>query len=145
MSLKVTVADLVSPSYFVTTAAVELGFFKAAGVDAELVTPPDNTAEALRDGEIDLLGNSAYSALESFPDWQGGKLLCALAQHAYWFLAVRADLNVKQGDIQALKGLRISATRGPRLALEQMLIAAGLDPARDVQIVDPPPREPGGN
>jgi len=26
--------------------------------------------------------------------WNGAKLLCALAQYSYWFLAVRADLHV---------------------------------------------------
>ncbi len=146
MGFKLTVADVVSPSYFVATAAVELGFFKQEGVDAEFVLPPDNTAQALRDGSLDFLGNSAYSGLQAFPDWRGGKLLCALSQYGYWFLAVRSDLPARRGDLSALKGLRISATVGPRLALARLLADAGLDAERDrVRIVDPPPRQPGGN
>lgn len=144
--MRLTVADVVSPSYFVATAAVELGFFKAEGVDAEFVLPPANAAQALREGELDFLGNSAYSGLQAFPGWKGGKLLCALSQYGYWFLAVRSDLVAQRGDIEVLKGLRISATAGPRLALAQLLVDAGIDQDRDdVRIVDPPPREPGGN
>ena len=39
--MRVTVSDVVSPSYFPLTAAVELGFFKAEGLDAEFIFPPD--------------------------------------------------------------------------------------------------------
>jgi hypothetical protein len=35
--VRLTVSDVVSPSYFVATAAVELRFFEAEGVDAEFV------------------------------------------------------------------------------------------------------------
>ncbi len=34
---RIWVADLDSPSYFVATAAVELGFFKREGIDIEFV------------------------------------------------------------------------------------------------------------
>ncbi len=34
--LRLMVADVDSPSYFVATAAVELGFFKEEGIDIEL-------------------------------------------------------------------------------------------------------------
>jgi len=43
--VRVTVADVVSPSYFVATAAVELGFFKQEGLDAEFVFPPADRPE----------------------------------------------------------------------------------------------------
>lgn len=141
-ALRLTVADVVSPSYFVATAAVELGFFRAEGLDAAFVPPPANPARALRDGEIDFLGTSAYSGLSAFPDWRGLKLLCALAHHAYWFLAVRADLGARRGDVNALRGLRISATAGPSVALRRLLVDAGLDPERDVAVVGPPPHDP---
>src|SRR5262245_7201728 len=38
-AMRVTVSDVVSPSYFPLTAAVELGFFKAEGIDAEFIFP----------------------------------------------------------------------------------------------------------
>lgn len=146
MGLRLTVADVVSPSYFVATAAVELGFFKAEGVDTEFVSAPGNPAQALREGDLDFLGSSAYGGLQAFPGWRGGKLLCALSQYGYWFLAVRSDLAAERGDVKALKGLRISATAGPALALKQLLADAGIDMERDnVQIVQPPGHEPGGN
>ena len=53
--MRVTVTDLVSPSYFVATAAVELGFFRAEGIDAELVVPRGDAIEDLRTGAIDFL------------------------------------------------------------------------------------------
>jgi NitT/TauT family transport system substrate-binding protein len=143
--LRLTVADLVSPSYFVATAAVELGFFEREGIDAVFVTPPRDPAGALRDGDLDFLGTSAYSGLRVFPDWRGGKLLCALSHYSYWFLAVRADLDAVQGDLSALRGLRISATAGPSTALKRLLIDAGLELDRDVWVVGAPPHDPSAS
>jgi ABC-type nitrate/sulfonate/bicarbonate transport system substrate-binding protein len=135
------VADLDSPSYFVATAAVELGFFKREGIDIEFVYNTREGPAMLREGKIDFIGGPAFIGLRAFPDWTGAKLLCALAQYAYWFLAVRQDLDIKRGDLQALKGLRISAAiADPSKLLEYMLRQAGLDLARDkIQIVPPPP------
>jgi ABC-type nitrate/sulfonate/bicarbonate transport system substrate-binding protein len=145
--VRVTVADVVSPSYFVATAAVELGFFKAEGLDAEFVFPPADRPAALRDGRLDFQGTSAYSGPVAFPEWQSGKLLCALSQYSYWFLAVRKDLNARKGDLNAVKGLRISATRQPSLLLKRMLVDGGIDFERDnVRIVPPPEdHDPVGN
>src|SRR5262249_33864910 len=120
--MRLTVSDVVSPSYFVATAAVELGFFKAEGIDAEFVFPPEDPHQALRDGRLDLMVGSAYNGVLAFPEWRGGKLLCALSQYAYWFLAVRADLGAVRGDVNAVKGLRISASANPGLLLKRVLI-----------------------
>lgn len=87
--MRLTVSDVVSPSYFVATAAVELGFFKEEGLDVELVSPSAEPSQDLKDGSIDFLGCSPYVGLERFPGWQEGKILCALSHHTYWFLAVR--------------------------------------------------------
>jgi ABC-type nitrate/sulfonate/bicarbonate transport system substrate-binding protein len=38
--MRLAVSDVVSPSYFVATAAVELGFFQAEGLDVEFVATP---------------------------------------------------------------------------------------------------------
>src|SRR5205814_4025439 len=74
---------------------------------------------------------ASHAALYAFKDWQGAKLLCALAQRMYWFLVVRKDLNVRRGDLQVLKGLRIGAAPGPVDGLKQMLKRAGVS---DVEI-----------
>src|SRR5580658_7101911 len=125
---RLTVADLDSPSYFVATAAVELGFFKEEGIDiaVERAYGALDGPERLRNGEVHFLGGPAYAATRAFPEWKGVKLLCALAQYSYWFLAVRADLDVRRGDLDALKGLRISASTafhevGLRLAIGEKL------------------------
>jgi ABC-type nitrate/sulfonate/bicarbonate transport system substrate-binding protein len=135
------VADLDSPSYFVATAAVELGFFKREGIDIEFVYNTREGPTLMREGKLDFMGGPSFVALRAFPEWKGVKVLCALAQYCYWFLAVRRDLDVKRGDLQALKGLRISAAvTDPGKLLRHMLDEAGLDLERDkIQIVPPPP------
>lgn len=141
--LTATVSDLISPSYFVLPAAVELGFCRDEGVDIEFVVPRLDGLDALREGEVDLLGGSAYRALIAFPNWQGGKLICALSQYSYWFLVVRADLEAKKGDLQAVKGLRLSASEGPHVMLERLLMAGGIDFERDNVSVIPIPARAG--
>lgn len=144
--MRLTVSDVVSPSYFVATAAVELGYFAEEGVPVEFVPTPPDASTALREGEIDFIGGSAYTALRAFPEWRGGKLLCTMSQYTYWFLAIRVDIPTEKGDVQALKGLRISASRrGPGLALRKLLEDAGLDLDLDgISIVDTP-HDPSGN
>jgi ABC-type nitrate/sulfonate/bicarbonate transport system substrate-binding protein len=134
--LRLAIPDLVSPSYFPAIAAVELGLFKAEGLDArlELIYPVTKSYEELRDGRLDFVGGAAHAALYAFKDWRGGKLLCALAQHMYWFLVVRADLAAKRGDPSVVRGLRIGAAPGPVDGLRQMLREAGIDPEREVKI-----------
>lgn len=137
---RLLVADLDSPSYFVATAAAELGFFKQEGIDIELLDGAKNGPERMRDGSLHFFGGPAYAATRAFPAWRGVKLLCALAQYSYWFMAVRADLDVRRGDINVVKGLRISSsTAWPGLGLRHMLAEAGIDLVRDnVQIVPSP-------
>jgi len=143
---RLAVADLDSPSYFVATAAAELGFFKQEGVDVELehAFGAKDGPERLRDGTLHFFAGPAYAATRAFPGWKGAKLLCALSQYAYWCLAVRADLAVERGDLGGLKGLRISSsTAFPVIALRHMLAEAGFDLAReDVRIVASPSKDP---
>lgn len=136
MMLRVAIPDLVSPSYFPAIAAVELGCFAQEGFDAtvELIYPVTRTYEELREGRLDFVGGAAHAALYAFKDWQGGKLLCALAQHMYWFLVIRNDLNPERGNLSVVKGRRIGAAPGPVDGLKGMLAAAGIDPQRDVRI-----------
>ena len=139
---RLVVADLDSPSYFVATAAVELGFFREEGIDAEVERAYGalNGPERLRNGEVHFLGGPAYMATRAFPGWKGVKLLCALAQYSYWFLAVRADLDIKRGDLDALKGLRISSsTAFPEAGLRHLLKQSGIDLERDKVSIVPMP------
>ncbi len=129
--MKVAIPDLVSPSYFPLIAAVELGFLDAK---LELLYPVTKTYEELREGRLDFVGGASHAALYAFKDWKGGRLLCALAQHMYWFLVVRSDLKAKKGDLRVVKNLRIGAAPGPVDGLKQLLKRAGIDPAKDLQI-----------
>jgi ABC-type nitrate/sulfonate/bicarbonate transport system substrate-binding protein len=138
--LRIAAVDLVSNTCFPALAADELGLFKAEGLDAriELVAMLGAT-KALRAGTADaMMAGSVHDVLTEFPDWQGVKIAVALSQGTPWLLTVRADLPAKRGDINALRGLRITAAEGPDLALKKMLSDAGIDPARDLQIIELP-------
>ncbi|MGH7391831.1 MAG: ABC transporter substrate-binding protein [Candidatus Rokuibacteriota bacterium] len=139
--MRITVADAISPSYFVAIAAVQLGFFKEAGVDMEFVFPPADPSRALREGVVDFYGGSPYTGLHAFPGWRGGAVLCALSHYTYWFLAIRADLKCERGNVSAVKGLRLSASVLPGLTMKRLLEEAGIDFQRDnVRIVASPRR-----
>src|SRR4051812_23099680 len=137
---RMMVADFDSPSYFVATAAVKLGFFKKQGIDVEFIAEygAKHGPERLRDGHIHFFGGPAFAATRAFPAWKGVKLVAALAQHSYWFMGVRKHINIRRGDIKALKGLRISSSFAfPRTALRHLLIQAGMDVDHDeVRIVE---------
>jgi ABC-type nitrate/sulfonate/bicarbonate transport system substrate-binding protein len=139
--MKIAIPDLISNSYFPAAAAVELGFFKAEGLDMtlELIFPVNKTLEVLRDGGIDFVGGSAHSVPFAFPGWKGGKLLAALAQNTYWFLVLRSDLKARKGDISAIKGLNIGAAPLVDLGLKRMLVESGIDVERDRVKIGPVP------
>jgi ABC-type nitrate/sulfonate/bicarbonate transport system substrate-binding protein len=139
------VPDKISPSYFLAEAAVELGFFKAEGLDVSLETiyPVDKCYAALRDGAIDFVGGAAHAVPSAFPGFKGAKLICAQAQGMYWFLVMRADLGIARGDLAALKGRRIGAAPWVEMGLRRVLITAGLDLARDEIVIAPVPGATG--
>ena len=145
--MRIAVPDLVSNSYFPAVAAVELGYFQAQGIDAqlEMVFPIPKAMEALRDGEVDFVAGPAHATPSAFPGWQGAKLLATLAQHTFWVLVLRSSLGSQPGDVAAVKGLRIGAAPGPDATLRRMLAEAGIDPERDGVDLAPVPGsgEPG--
>src|SRR5215472_17245689 len=143
--MRLTVADAISPSYFVAIAAIELGFFRREGIDVEFVFSPPNPSQALKDGTIDFFGGSPFTGLRAFPGWRGAALLCALSQYTYWFLAVRSDIECEQGDVSAVKGLRLSASADPGLTMKRLLEEAGIDLGRDNVRIVPSPRRTSPN
>jgi ABC-type nitrate/sulfonate/bicarbonate transport system substrate-binding protein len=139
--MKLAVPDMISNSYFPAEAAVELGFFKAEGLDVslELIYPVDKCYIALREGAVDFVGGSAHSVLSAFPGFRGAKLLCAQAQGMYWFLVMRSDLGAKRGDVSVVKGRSIGAAPWVDVGLKRLLAAAGIDLQRDGVKIAPVP------
>jgi NitT/TauT family transport system substrate-binding protein len=139
--LKLAVPDMISNSYFPAIAAIELGLFKEEGLDVslELIFPVDRAYEALRDGTVDFVGGSAHSALAAFPQWDGVKLLCAQAQGMYWFLVMHRDFGSRRGELDVVKGRSIGAAPWVEMGLRRLLIAAGIDLARDHVTIAPVP------
>ncbi|MGY1812286.1 ABC transporter substrate-binding protein [Blastococcus sp. SYSU D00820] len=129
--MRIAVPDLVSPSYFPAIAAVELGYARDLGLDAdlELRFPVTDAVAALAEGDIHFLAGAAHAPGHLPDGWDRIALLGALSQHMYWFLVVRSDLDVARGDLAALRDVRIGAAPGPDLGLVEMLRAAGVDPS----------------
>ena len=144
-TVKLAIPDLISNSYFPAVAAVELGFFRTAGVDSalEVIFPVDKAYAALKTGSVDFVGGSAHSALAAFPEWQGVKLLCAQGQGMYWFLVMHSRFNVHRGDVGCVKGRRIGAAPWVDLGLRRLLIEEGIDIARDEVRIAPVPGTQG--
>ncbi len=143
--MKVALPDLISNSYFPAVAAVELGFFKAEGLDAtlELIFPVDRAYRALHDGAVDFVAGSAHSVLAAFPAWRGAKLLCAQGQGMYWFLVMHRKFAAKRGDVGAVKGRSIGAAPWVDLGVKRLLAASGIDLARDKVTIAPVPGAQG--
>ena len=139
--MKLAVPDMISNSDFPAEAAIELGFFRAEGLDVtlEMIFPVDKCYEALRDGKVDFVGGSAHSALSAFPEWEGVKLICAQGQGMYWFLVMRNDLGPKRGDLSVVKGRRIGAAPWVEMGLRRLLTEAGIDLAGDNVTIMPVP------
>lgn len=141
--LKLAVPDLVSNSYFPAEAAIELGFFKKAGLDVslELIFPVDRAYHALRDGDVDIVAGSAHSALAAFPGFEGAKLLCAQAQGMYWFLVMHTDFKASRHDLSVVRGKRIGAAPWVEMGLRRLLVESGIE--TDTVTIMPVPSKPG--
>jgi NitT/TauT family transport system substrate-binding protein len=139
--MRIAVPDLVTNSYFPALAAEELGYYAAEGLEAhvELLSPAPRAMAALRDGQVDAVAAGAHAPLTVFPQWQGAKLVVALAQGTPWLLVLHAGLPAQRGDLLAVKGLRLGAVPGPDVALRRLLSDAGIDPARDGVRIGPVP------
>lgn len=135
--LTIAIPDMISNSYFPIIAASELGYFEREGLEVtlELISPGDKAYAALHSGSVHLVGAEAHTALAVFPDWSGIKLICAQSQGMYWFLVMRSDLAIERGDIASVRGRRIAAAPWVEMGLRRMLVAVGIDPARDLEIV----------
>src|SRR5256885_17035115 len=133
-AVKLAIPDLISNSYFPAAAAIELGFFREQGIDAqlELIFPVDKAYAALAEGAVDFVGGSAHSALAAFPEWQGARLLCAQAQGMYWFLVMHADFGAVRGDVGVVKGRRIGAAPWVEMGLRRLLIEVGIEDRKSV-------------
>ena len=138
--MRIAAVDLISSTCFPVLAADELGFFKDEGVDVEIeLAAMLGATRALRDGATDaMMAGSVHDLLTEFPDWRGAKLCVALSQGTPWLLTIRADLAAARGDFDVLRGLRLTAAEGPHLAFREVLRSGGLDPDRDLEIIELP-------
>ena len=141
--MRIAAVDLVSNTCFPALAAQELGFFREEGVDVEIeLVSQIGSTRALREGAagchdrgVGARPSAGVSGLER------GQAAGGLVPGTPWLLTVRADLAAERGDLDALRGLRLTAAEGPDLVFKTLLRAGGLDPERDVSIVHLPGSE----
>jgi NitT/TauT family transport system substrate-binding protein len=130
--MRISVPDFVSSSVFPLIVAQELGIFREEGEEVEILhTYGLGAAEALRDGSADFTVGPAHVPLIMFPNWIGVKLLATVSRGTPWMLVMRSTLGAGRGDLNAVKGRRIAAGRGPDLVLKHMLREAAIDIEKD--------------
>ena len=61
----------------------------------------------------------------------------------YWFLVMHKDFGAERGDVSVVKGKRIGAAPWVEMGLRRLLIAAGIDLARDQVTIAPVPGAQG--
>jgi NitT/TauT family transport system substrate-binding protein len=143
--MRIAVPDFVSSTFIPLIAAKELGIFKAEGQDVEIVPIRAlGDVESLRDGAVDFSAGTAHAPLMIFPEWRGVKLVATISQGTPWMLVMKAGL-AKRGEIEAVKGHRIAADRGPDLIFKYLLREAGIDIEKDRVEIGPLPEsnQPG--
>lgn len=129
--MRIAVPDFVSSTHIALITAKELGMFREEGQEVEIVQFPLMQAlKFLRDGDVDFCSGTAHAPVMIFPDWRGAKLVVALMRGTHWKLVMRSGL-AKHSEIDAVKGPRIAADRGPDLILKYLLRQSGVDVQRD--------------
>jgi ABC-type nitrate/sulfonate/bicarbonate transport system substrate-binding protein len=124
--MRIAIPDFVSSTHIALIAAKELGIFRDEGQEVDIVhIPLMHGLESLRDGGVDCCSGAAHAPLMIFPDWRGVKLVAALMQGTHWMFVMRSGL-AKRGEIDAVKGRRIAADRGPDLVFKYLLHQAGI-------------------
>ncbi len=144
--MRIASVDLVSNTCFPALAADELGFFREEGADVEItLVPAMGSTAALKQNAADaMIAGSVHDVLTEFDHWRGASICVALSQGTPWLLTMRKDFEAERGDFSALKGCTLTAAPGPDLAFKQVLRAGGIDPDKDVEIIDLPGAH-GGN
>jgi len=140
-SMRIAVPDFVSSTHIALIAAKELGIFRDEGQEVDIVhIRLMQGLESLRDGAVDFCSGAAHAPLMIFPEWRGVKLVAALMQGMHWMLVMRSGL-AKRGEIDAVKGRRIAADRGPDLVFRYLLSRSGIDTQRDQVEIGPLPTD----
>ena len=131
-------ADSHLPSYFVATAAVELGV-QARGHRHRVRLQHARRAALMREGKLDFMGGLlSFVALRAFPEWKGAKVLRARAV----LLLVPRRAPRSRGEARrssALKGLRIRRRYRPGQLSDTCSRGRPRSRARQDLIVPPPP------
>jgi len=136
--MRIAIPDFVSSTSIPLIVAKDLGIFKEEGQDVDIVTIRTGYVESLRDGAVEFSAGTAHHPLTAFPDWRGVKLVATVSQGTPWMLVMKAGL-AKRGEIEAVKGRRIAADRGPDLVFKYLLREAGIDIERDRVEIGPLP------
>jgi len=136
----IAVPDFISNTMFPVLAAQELRFFEHEGLNVEVqLLTGFRALQAFSEGVVDFYASTAEEPLAMFPNWEGAKLLGALAQGTPYVLVMRRNLRIRRNDLDSLTGRRIGAAPAPARVLKHLLAQAGIDSEKErVEIVPIP-------
>src|SRR5579859_5113461 len=127
----IAVPDFISNTMFPVLAAQELRFFENEGANVEVrLLTGFRALQAFREGVVDFYASTAEEPLAMFPNWEGAKLLGALAQGTPYVLVMRRNLGIGRNDLHSLRGRSIGAAPAPARVLKHLLAQAGIDPEK---------------
>ena len=127
-------------AYVDLLVACYYGFFESEGLAPEIYTfrSPTEIRSALAAGDIDISQTSLFTVMKSVAT---GVPLLGIAygrQGSQYYITVKADLPVREGHIEDLKGLKIGVTSlgaTTDIYLRYFLKKSGIDPDKDVTIL----------
>lgn len=120
--------------------AAQAGYFKAEGLDVTFVHFGSGAdgARGLVAGAADIGTMDLATVLQFIERGQRFRVLANNRRGPTIALLLRSDLNIRKGDVAALKGLRIGVSSAGSFTdqyLRLLLTEAGLSPDRDVTIL----------
>ncbi|MCH6264343.1 ABC transporter substrate-binding protein [Neobacillus citreus] len=137
-----TVKFGVTPSFLFLPVYVaqDNGFFEKEGIKAEFIEFQGGAevTSAMLGGSIDFGATLSERPAVLAEKGMAAKNVMSLQNKLAFTLVARSGLDLKPGDVKALKGKKIGVTRlggGLDQALRALLRDAGLDPEKDVSIV----------
>lgn len=140
-SLKIALFGRSLTNYVPYQVAVKLGYFKRLGLDVALIEPQSSAegVQAVVTGAAQLAFGAPTDPFKVQQNGADARVVMATTSAPLNSILVQPDMNIKRGDVTVLKGKTIGVPGlggGGDINLRYWLKSGGLDPAKDVKIVN---------
>ncbi|MBI4506434.1 MAG: ABC transporter substrate-binding protein [Chloroflexi bacterium] len=137
---KLKIASIPLVNFMPAYLAKELGYFQQEGLDVEIIEMKSGNelSQALISGSVDFITTAIERTMLLQERGQVTKSLVGMLLRSNYAIVVQPTFQGKQGDIKALKGLKLGITgpgSGSDVTLRGVLRDNGLEPDKDVTIV----------